>query len=340
MHGTLGTSGVMLQRQNMSKTILVTGGSGFIGTVVCKQLVEAGYNVVNIDRKKKDIDGVTQYPFDISNKQVEGLLKLLQPDTVIHLAADHEVGRSSTEPAVFYSNNVRNTIDLLNNCIEAGIKNFIFSGSSSVYGDTMSFPTPETTPCDPQSVYARTKYMIEQILEDYKSAYDFNYVSLRYFNAAGAMPDASHGYTQDPATHLIPIVAKAYFTGNTVKVFGRDYQTLDGTCERDYTHVCDIANAHLLALDYLSDGGTESVFNIGEGVSKSVLAVLTRFNELGYTVEEEFAEPREGDVERTCADISKAKELLGYEPKYSFDDIIHHAVAWEKKNTKRKRKDA
>lgn len=320
----------------MTQTVLVTGGSGFIGTVVCKQLVQAGHNVINIDRKKKEIDGVTQYPFDIDNHQIKGIIQLTKPDVVIHLANDNQVTRSMAEPGVYYANNVANTINLLNSCVDAGVNKFIFSGSSSVYGLADTYPTPETTKSKPLSVYARTKNMVEQILSDYKSAYDFNYVSLRYFNAAGAMPDGSHGYTNDPATHLIPIVARAHFSGEKVKVYGRDYDTTDGSAERDYTHVCDIARAHLLAMDYLDAGGTQSVFNIGEGVSKSVLAVITRFNELGYPVDLEIADRRAGDVVTTCADISKAKELLGYEPEYSFDDIIHHAVAWERKN-KRKR---
>lgn len=322
----------------MSKTVLVTGGSGFIGTVVCKQLVEAGHNVINIDRKKKDIEGVTQYPFDIDNHQVRGIINLVKPDTIMHLAADHEVGRSMSDPAVYYENNIANTINLLNCAIEAGIKNFIFASSSSVYGSSNVLPTPETTICVPLSPYAKTKYMMEQILEDYKSAYDFNYISLRYFNAAGAMPDNSHGYTQEPATHLIPIIARAHTTGEKVRVNGRDYDTSDGTCERDYTHVCDIARAYLLAMNYMDSGGRESIFNIGEGVSKSVLAVLTRFNELGYDVGFEVYQRRAGDVVTTCADTTKAKELLGFEPEYSLDDIIEHAVAWAKKH-KRKKKD-
>lgn len=319
-----------------NKTVLVTGGSGFIGTVVCMMLVEKGYNVVNVDRKKKAIEGVTQYPFDINNHQVDGIIKLLKPSTVIHFAADHEVGRSMQDPAVYYENNVSNTISLLNSCVAAKVNNVIFSGSSSVYGNTDVLPTPENTPLNPMSPYARTKAMVETILADYKAAYGLNYTTLRYFNAAGAMPDMSHGYTQEPATHLIPIVAKAAVYGESVKVYGTDYNTRDGSAERDYTHVCDIAAAHLLAMDYLDNGGQETAFNIGEGNSKTVFDVLAEFDRQGHPITHEVHPRRPGDVQTTCADIQKAKDLLGYEPKYTLEDIVAHAYAWEKRHKRKK----
>ena len=326
----------------MSKTILVTGGSGFIGTVICKQLVEAGHNVINIDRKKKDIEGVTQYPFEIDNHQVKGLIMLVKPDAIIHLAADHEVGRSMEEPSVFYANNVANTINLLNCAVEAGVKEFIYSSSSSVYGNTNVLPTPESEPCDPKSPYARTKHMVEQILEDYRKAYDFNYISLRYFNAAGAMPDLSHGYTQDPATHLVPVLCRKAVVGETLTINGNDYNTVDGTAARDYTHVCDIARAHLSALDYLHDTETSDVINIGAGGSTTVLELIATLAECDVTenaVSTVIGPRRVGDVAQTCADINKAKNLLGWEPQYSLSDILTHAYAWEKKH-KRKKRDA
>lgn len=329
----------MLRGQNMSdtKTILVTGGSGFIGTVVCKQLVEAGHNVINIDRKKKEIEGVTQYPFDISNHQVKGILQLTKPNSIIHLAADHEVARSVTDPAVYYANNVANTIGLLNNAVEAGVTEFIYSSSSSVYGDPDVFPTPEITNCDPQSPYARTKYIVEQILEDYSKAYNFNYVSLRYFNAAGAMPDASHGYTQEPASHLVPIACRKNLEHSPLQVYGNQYNTADGTAERDYTHVCDIASAHLAALKYLKKTNVSNVFNIGAGDAKSVMQVFNQVCTVtGKNAEYQINTPRAGDVEKTLADISKAKLLLDWEPQYSFNDVIQHAVTWEKKHKRKK----
>lgn len=323
-----------------SKTILVTGGSGFIGTALCKLLVEAGHNVINIDRKKKDIEGVTLYPFDIDNHQVRGIIQLVKPDAIIHLAADHEVGRSMQEPSVYYANNVANTINLLNCAVEAGVKEFIYSSSSSVYGNTDVIPTPESERCDPRSPYARTKHMVEQILDDYRKAYDFNYISLRYFNAAGAMPDLSHGYTQDPASHLVPILCRKSITGETLTINGSDYPTVDGTAARDYTHVCDIASAHLAALNYLHDTETSDVFNIGAGRSTTVMEMVAALAECDVTetaLTTVLGPRRDGDVAQTGADIRRAKEFLGWEPQFSLQDILTHAYAWEKKNTKRKK---
>lgn len=321
----------------MSKhTVLVTGGSGFIGGVVCRLLEEAGHTVINVDRRKKEIAGVTQYPFDISNHQVDGVIKLMRPDTVIHLAADHMVGPSVTDPASYYTNNVSNTIQLLNSCVESGVKNFVFSSSSSVYGNPDVFPTPESTPLNPESPYARTKVIVEMLLQDYQRAYGLNYVSLRYFNAAGAMPGLEHGYLQDPAGHLIPIVSRACIYDTDFTVNGDDYDTVDGTPERDYTHVCDIAEAHILAMDYLNAGGTETVFNIGAGDSKTVKQVIAEFEAQGHNVKYNVANRRAGDVERTCADIQKARDLLGYEPKYKLADIVKHSFAWEKRHKRKK----
>lgn len=320
-----------------SKTIIVTGGSGFIGTAICTLLVQAGHNVINIDRKKKDIEGVTQYPFDIDNHQIKGIIQLIKPDSIIHLAADHEVGRSVCEPSVYYANNVANTISLLNCAVNAGVKEFIYSSSSSVYGNAEEYPTKEETTCAPLSPYARTKHMVEQILEDYRKAYDFNYISLRYFNAAGAMPDNSHGYTQQPASHIVPIICKAALKGEMFVVNGNDYETKDGTCMRDYTHVCDIANAHLAALNYLHDTECSNIFNIGSGSPNSVLDIIEAVIKVhGSAIEYEIGPRREGDVEKTYADIGKAEQLLGWSPQYSFEEIIEHAYSWEDKNKRRK----
>lgn len=318
--------------KDTQKTVLVTGGSGFVGGMVCRLLVAAGHNVINVDRKKKDIDGVTQYPFDIDNHQLKGVIQLTRPDTIMHFAAEHEVARSMVEPGKYYWNNVANTIALLNHAVGAGVKNFVFSSSSSVYGMHDTFPTPETTDRDPMSPYGKTKKMVEDILVDYYRAYGLNFTSLRYFNASGADPELKHGYTQDPASHLIPILARAAINENTVNVYGDDYNTKDGTTERDYTHVFDIATAHLAAMNYLNDGGSSGAFNIGAGDSASVLNVIETFNRVNDTaIKYEVVGRRLGDPPRTFADITKAKNTLGWSPVYSLDDIVKHAYEWEKK---------
>lgn len=320
-----------------SKTILVTGGSGFIGTAVCKLLADAGHNVINIDRKKKEIPNVTQYPFDIDNHQVAGLIKLTTPDTIIHLAAEHEVGRSMMEPSVYYQNNVANTILLLNHAVDSGVKNFIYSSSSTVYGNTDVFPTPEDADKNPVNPYGRSKHIVESILQDYERAYNIKFASLRYFNAAGALPDGSHGYTQDPATHLIPLLCKKVSEGEEIQVFGNDWDTKDGTAERDYTHLCDIANAHIMSMNYLDDNNTESgFFNIGSGKPYSVLEVIKTFEEVtGEKVVYNVTDRRPGDTVRNFADITKADSRFGWQPQHDLKDIIQSAWDWE---TKKKRK--
>ena len=331
MHSTI-SSGETIMVKDTQKTVLVTGGSGFVGGMVCRLLVAAGHNVINIDKKKKDIDGVTQYPFDIDNNQLKGVIQLTRPDTIMHFAAEHEVGRSMVEPGKYYWNNVANTIALLNHAVGAGVKNFVFSSSSSVYGTIDTFPTPETTEREPVSPYGKTKKIVEDILVDYYRAYGLNFTSLRYFNAAGADPELKHGYTQEPASHLIPILARAAINGDTVDVYGDDYATADGTAERDYTHVADIATAHLAAMQYLEDGGVSGAFNIGAGSTTSVLAAIDAFNRVNQTnIKYNIADRRPGDPKQTFADITKAKNSFGWEPVYTLDDIVKHAYEWEKK---------
>lgn len=321
-----------MANKETQKTVLVTGGSGFVGGMVCRLLVDAGYNVINIDRRKKDIEGVTQYPFDIDNHQLKGVIQLTKPDTIMHFAADHEVARSVEDPATYYWNNVANTIALLNQAVKAGVKNFVFSSSSTVYGLTDIFPTPETTDRNPVSPYGKTKKMVEDILVDYHNAYGLNFTALRYFNAAGADPNLKHGYTQEPATHLIPIIARAAVEGDCVKVFGSDYTTKDGTAERDYTHVFDIATAHLSAMNYLEDGGPSGAFNIGAGGASSVIEVIDTFNKVNNTnVTYELVNRRPGDVYRTYADTTKSTKEFGWSPVYKLEDIVKHSYEWEKK---------
>ena len=318
-----------------AKTVLVTGGSGYIGGMVCRLLVAAGHNVINVDRVKKEIPGVTQYPFDLNNHQMKGVINLTKPDSIMHFAADHEVGRSVTDPGVFYGNNVANTINLINNAVDAGVKKFIFSSSSSVYGDIQNFPTTEDTPTNPVSAYGLTKKMVEDMLPDYDRAYGMKFVNLRYFNAAGADPENTHGYTQEPASHLIPIIANKIVKGEKLTVNGDDYPTPDGTVVRDYTHVFDIATAHLVAMNYLDDGGVSTEVNIGAGNGQSILEVIAAFEKVtGEKLDWEMGPKRAGDPPMTYADITKANELLGWNPVYTIEDIVTHALAWANKKHK------
>lgn len=307
--------------------VLVTGGSGFIGSHICEMLVSKGIETHNLDRVRKDIPGVKLHHVDLNNTDVlDQILCLNNYDTIIHMASEHEVGRSMHEPDVYYNNNVVNTINLLNLMVKHEVKNIVFSSSSSVYGNAESYPTDENTPKKPKSPYARTKSIIEDMLLDYDQAYGIKSVSLRYFNAVGS------GYTQYPPTHIVPVMCNEQLSGGTFYINGTDYNTKDGTCERSYTHVTDISDAHLLAMDHLSDGGDSEVFNIGSEKTYSVLEMIGIFEEVtGQPLHQLTSNRRKGDVTITHADTSKAKEMLKWEPKYNIKEMIEDAFNWELK---------
>lgn len=315
------------------KTILVTGGSGFIGSITCKFLVDSGHNVINIDRTKRQQDGVHQYPFDIDNHQLEGVIALTKPDAVIHLAADHSVPKSLMSPAETYYNNVANSIALLKNCVKNGVKHFVFSSSSSVYGNSDFIVNSESDPTNPLTPYGKSKRMLEQILIDFNKAYDFNFTSLRYFNAAGSFEGL--GYNMNPKEHLVPIVVEKALNGETFTINGDDYDTKDGTCERDYTHVADIASAHVAALNYLFDGGAGGIFNIGGGSSSSIKEVVAEVEkQLDITIDTEVGPKREGDPDKTSANVNWALEEFGWESSYTLEDIVKDEIAYQQSQQK------
>ena len=315
------------------KTILVTGGSGFIGSITCKFLVDSGHNVINIDRTKRQQDGVHQYPFDIDNHQLEGVIALTKPDAVIHLAADHSVPKSLMSPAETYYNNVANSIALLKNCVKNGVKHFVFSSSSSVYGNSDFIVNSESDPTNPLTPYGKSKRMLEQILIDFNKAYDFNFTSLRYFNAAGSFEGL--GYNMNPKEHLVPIVVEKALNGETFTINGDDYDTKDGTCERDYTHVADIASAHVAALNYLFDGGAGGIFNIGGGSSSSIKEVVAEVEkQLDITIDTEVGPKREGDPDKTSANVNWALEEFGWESSYTLEDIVKDEIAYQQRQQK------
>ena len=325
-----------------AKTVLVTGGSGFIGASTCLRLVEEGYNVVNIDRVKRELAGVTQYPFELDNHQVRGLIKLLQPDAIIHLAASHTVEGSVIDPGTYYWNNVANTIALLNHAVEAGVKKFVFSSSSSVYGDNMKSAhvgaEEDHTSKAPISPYAKSKSITEDMLWDYATAHDLQSVSLRYFNAAGSDEKNGIGYVtakDELPTHLIPVLCKAVNEGETFEIFGNDYETKDGTTSRDFTHVMDIVEGHVKALEYLNKGGTTDIFNIGASKTHTIMEVIEAFESVtGQTVDYTFSPNRPGDVNITFANNTKAAEILDWHPTRDLNTIIADAWAWETKKKK------
>ena len=255
----------------------------------------------------------------------------------MHFASFIQVGESVREPAKYYANNVTNTLNLLDAMLAQGVTKFIFSSSAAVYGEPISVPIDEQHPKQPLNPYGRTKWIIEQVLQDYDRAYGLRSISLRYFNAAGADPDGKLGERHEPETHLIPLVLQAASgRRKNIQVFGRDYDTPDGTCIRDYVHVTDLCAAHLLALNRLLDGETSAAYNLGNGNGFSVQQVIDAAHRVtGRDIPVEYAPRREGDPARLVADSTAARRALGWNPQLAeLDTLIRHAWQWECKNTK------
>jgi len=253
---------------------------------------------------------------------------------VMHFAAFAYVGESVADPQRYYQNNVVNTLKLLEIMRCYGVKTFIFSSSCATYGLPKEIPITETHSQNPINPYGRTKLIIENILADYANAYDFHYVSLRYFNAAGADPEGELGEWHEPETHLIPLILDvACGRRENIKIFGADYETVDGTCIRDYIHVTDLASAHILALEYLFNGGCSDVFNLGNGNGFSVREVISCAREVtDRDIKEKEVKRRPGDPPVLVGGAQKAHSQLNWHPQYSpLQDIIGTAWAWHQK---------
>lgn len=320
--------------------VVVTGGAGYIGSHVAKLLVKRGYEVLVIDNlvnsSRKNLLYGEFYFLDLANE--EGLYELFRekmPDVVMHFAGYIVVPESVEYPLKYYYNNVGNTLRLLSAMQRAGIKNLIFSSSAAVYGIPESIPVEETAPLNPISPYGESKAMVEKILRDMSSARELRYVSLRYFNVAGADPEGEIGPTYTQPTHLILRAlktAKGEFP--YLEIYGTDYPTPDGTCVRDYIHVMDLAEAHILAMEYLLSGGSSEVLNCGYGKGYSVKEVVQLVKAVtGIDFEVRETGRRPGDPPILVAKVEKIKRVLGFRPKY--EDlflIIKHAWEWERKN--------
>ena len=318
--------------------ILVTGGSGYVGSHVAKMLFEQGYCPVVFDMQAKARPWASPHwpaiAGDINNKwSLKNLFEQFKFDAVIHLAASSEVGASVTDPLRYYQNNVGGTAQVLKTCAEFGVDKFVFSSTSSVYGevDPTNLPTVEDYPKNPVTSYGSSKWAVENMLRDIDVAHGIRSVSLRYFNASGAAPDGSIGEVRTKPSHLIPSIQ--HVVNGKVDEFqinGNDYPTKDGTAVRDFTHVWDIANAHVKALEYLDKGEKTDSFNIGAGSGKSVLEVFTEYQlQLGRAIPYKIASRRPGDIPMNFADITKAKSVLGWEPVMSdCVSIVRDAIQW------------
>ncbi|WP_347491605.1 UDP-glucose 4-epimerase GalE [Desulfoscipio sp. XC116] len=316
--------------------ILVTGGAGYIGSHVVKELLQRDYKVVTLDNLSKGHrDAVAGGMFvqgDCGNRAlVSELVKKNQINAVVHLAADSLVGESMTRPDKYCRNNLGNGVEFLTALVEAGVRQFILSSTAAVYGEPEYTPIDEAHPACPVNVYGGTKLMLEQILSWYERAYGLRYVSLRYFNAAGADLNGNIGEDHNPETHLIPLVIQAAMgKRDKVAIYGTDYPTPDGTCLRDYIHVSDLAVAHILALEALQAGEPSAVYNLGNGQGYSVREVVDavrRVTGRNFIVEE--GPPREGDPAVLVASPHKIKKCLNWQPRYGeLEDIVRTAWKW------------
>jgi UDP-glucose 4-epimerase len=319
--------------------ILVTGGAGYIGSHCCKELSKKGFHPITIDNlvygHKDFVRWGEFFQGDVGDPvHLKECLSQYKIDAVMHFAAYAYVGESVEDPLKYYENNLGNTIQLLHAVLDNEIKYFVFSSTCSTYGNPQKIPIDEDHPLNPINPYGKTKRMIEEILRDYQTAYGLKYISLRYFNAAGADPDAEVGEDHDPETHLIPLVLDAAAgKRNAIKVFGTDYGTPDGTCIRDYIHVTDLAQAHILALQRLTGGADSSVYNLGNGQGFSVLEVIERARKItGKNIAVENSDRRAGDPPVLIASNEKAIKELDWKPQYAdIDDIIGTAWRWHQK---------
>lgn len=321
----------------MERTILVAGGAGYIGSHTVKYLLKNKYKVITLDNlvygHKEAVLTENFEQVDLADKEsLDKVFKKYKIDAVIHFAAFAYVGESVTNPKKYYMNNVVNTLNLLDVMIENNVKNIVFSSTCATYGNPEYTPLDEKHQQKPINPYGKTKLMIEQIMEDYETAYGLKYIALRYFNAAGCDVDGELGESHNPETHLIPLVLKAIKGEiSQISVFGTDYDTQDGTCIRDYIHVEDLADAHMLAVEKLFKDKESYCINLGTGIGTSVKEIIKAAEDVtGKKVPLVYGERRPGDPPKLFASNKKAKEVLSWNPKYNdIHEIIKTAWNWE-----------
>ena len=321
----------------MKPKILVTGGAGYIGSHTVKVLVEKGYRVLVVDNlstgNKDFVKRAKLIVCDCGDyEKMLNILKTFMPDAVIHFAAYIVVPESVKNPLKYYENNVAKTIALLKAMRDAGVKNFVFSSSAAVYGIPKNLPVSENAPLKPINPYGHSKAMVEQVLKDTASAGNINYISLRYFNVAGADPEGELGPSYKQPTHLIVRALKtAKGELPFLEIYGTDYSTPDGTCIRDYIHVMDLAELHLLATEHLLKTQKSDIFNCGYGRGFSVKEVVNTVKQVtGVDFPVKLAPRREGDPPVLLANPEKAVRILNWAPKFnSIHQIVEHAWRWE-----------
>jgi UDP-glucose 4-epimerase len=323
-------------------TILVTGGAGYIGTHAVLALQSSGYPVIVLDNLAyghaeivKDILKAELIVGDTRDRTLlDQIFSTRNIAAVMHFAAFIAVGESVVEPARYYQNNVTGTLTLLEAMIAHAVKNFVFSSTCAIYGMPQEIPMTETHPRNPLSPYASSKNMVEQLLVDFDHAYQLKSVAFRYFNASGAHPSGDLGEAHTPETHLIPLaLLTALGRRPSLSIFGTDYDTPDGTALRDYIHVCDLATAHVLGLEYLLSGGKSEVFNLGNGNGFSVREVIETAKKVTQRdIRVIESDRRHGDAPILIGSSEKARQILGWNPEYAdLTTIVTHAWNWHQK---------
>jgi len=319
--------------------ILVAGGAGYIGSHTVKELIKEGFEVVVFDNfstgKKELLVGGELFEGDLMHKEsIKKALGSKNIEAVLHFASLIQVGESYADPRKYYTHNLITSLNLLDAMLEAGVKYFVFSSSAAVYGEPLQNPIPESHPLNPFNPYGQTKFFVEKVIQDYERAYGLKFISLRYFNAAGADPEGHLGELHDPETHLIPNILLFLLGKKRIfEIFGKDFPTKDGTAVRDYIHVTDLAKAHVLSLKKLLKSSQSEFINLGTNKGYSVLEIINKTEEItGEKVLYTESPRREGDVPVLLASREKAEKILGWKLYHSnIETIIETAWNWHRK---------
>jgi UDP-glucose-4-epimerase GalE len=321
-----------------NRRILVTGGAGYIGSHTVRLLLDQGYDVSVVDDLSKGFkhnvpSGRLNRLNLCDTSAVAELIRQHRPEAVIHFAAFIAVGESMRDPGRYFQNNVCGSLSLLNAMTQNGVRHIVFSSTAAVYGNPHATPIEESFPIQPVNAYGESKVMVETLLRWFDEIHRLTSVCLRYFNASGADPEGRLGEEHEPETHLIPLLFRAVLTGEPVTLFGDDYPTPDGTCIRDYIHVNDLAQAHILAVEHLLAGGESAQFNVGTGTGHSVREVVRAVEEVtGKKVPYTIGPRRAGDPPALVAASDRLRTALGWEPKYAdLRTIVEHAWNFARK---------
>jgi UDP-glucose-4-epimerase GalE len=314
--------------------VLVTGGSGYVGSAAVRELAQAGHEVIVYDNLStghpKLSKGLKLIEGDICDRS-KLLPALHRSDAVMHFAASAYVGESVVNPRKYFRNNVESALALMDSVLESDVRLFVFSSTCAVYGIPKALPILEESPKEPINPYGATKLFFERVLAAYSETHGLRYAALRYFNAAGAHPCGEVGEIHNPETHLFPLAIRAALGSTPLTVYGKELETPDGTCVRDFVHVADLAAAHIKALEYLAGGGTSVELNLGTGTGTSIAKLLEVIEDVsGLPVPHCFAPARAGDPPILFANVQKANDILNWRARFDLEKTVESAVRWEK----------